>query len=274
MCLIISKEEGQDLVNNTMLEEIWDKNPHGAGIVFRKKGSSRFKMRKGYMTLQDLKNAIRSYGLTSEDYIAYHFRYATSGDTDKRGTHPFVVHEDAKAVSATRVTATDKTTFVFHNGVIYDLNDRKSNVSDTQRFVNHYLTEISTEDLFNNPVIQELIEKFIDGSRLLLINNKFGVKFYGSWHKHEDYLISKDYDEATGKDAIKNHFGSAWENESHDYYWDDWNDWDESDTYTSEVATELEFCDYCCKSEKSKYVQRHEAYLCNECLNKINECYE
>jgi hypothetical protein len=25
MCLIISKEEGQDLVNNTMLEEIWDK---------------------------------------------------------------------------------------------------------------------------------------------------------------------------------------------------------------------------------------------------------
>ena len=275
MCLIVIKEEGQELVNNKMLKEIWDKNPHGAGIVYRKKGSKRFKMRKGYMTLNCLKNALNSYNINKGDFLAYHFRYATSGDTDKRGTHPFVVHEDAKMVSATKVTATDKTTFVFHNGVIYDLNDYKSNVSDTQRFVNEYLPEIPLNDLFNNSVIQELIEKFIDNSRLLLINNVHGVKLYGSWHDYEGYLISKNYEEATGKNAIKNHFGNAWEYEDWDngHAWDDdyvWdNEWEDEDS----VLDKIQFCDYCGRSRESDYNSTYHSYVCKGCIKQI-ENYE
>lgn len=264
MCLIIVKKEGKSLVSKQMIEEVWYDNPHGAGLIYRRAGTSTFKMVKGLMFEDDLHNEIKRLQLTDKDFIAYHLRWATSGEIDEYNTHPFVVHQDAGRVKALRVEGnSDKTMFVMHNGVIYDLNDKKAKVSDTIRFVSEYLSNIKTHDIFKNIAMKSMIEKFIDGSRLLITHNSYGYVTYGDWHEHDGYLLSKEYTQAT-KSTNGIQIG-------HNKYWNYWENQSVSGKNLNQIG--LEFCDYCgsCdKKENIKFVHEYNAHMCKECVVEFN----
>ena len=274
MCLIILKNEGTELVPQDMLDEVWEKNPDGAGFIYKKANTREYCMIKGLMTMDALNEAIKKVGLGKDDFIAYHMRIATSGEIDKRGTHPFVIHNDMNISQVLRVHSTDNTMMVMHNGVIHDLNQPNAKYSDTQRFVTEYLTQISPEDLFNNDIIKALVEKFIDGSRLLLTSNKYGRILYGGWHTHGDYFISKPYHKATypkNKQATLD----DWWNYPEDNTMYDWND--SFEVVEGDTFPEYEYCDYCGQlhhEDNLRYLDDFEATVCHTCIKDYSLCNE
>lgn len=257
MCLIIVKEEGKELVSKQMISEVWIDNPHGAGIIYKRKDNSTFRMIKGIMEEDKLHEVIKDLKLCKNDFIAYHLRWATSGNIDQYNTHPFIVHEDAGKVTALQAISTEKTLFVMHNGVIYDLNDKKAKKSDTVRFISEYLSQLNVRDLFHNEAIQAMIEKFIDGSRLLLAHSAYGVKMYGEWHEHEEYLISKDYCDATKSTNFSTPISNDW-----------WSAWDSKQDRNQAFGSQIEWdwCDGCGQiCDEVTYDAEFDGYVCQEC---------
>ena len=101
-----------------------------------------------------------------------------------------------------------------------------------------------------------MVEKFIDGSRILLAHSAYGVKMYGEWHEHEDYLISKQYCDATKSTnfntPISNHWWSAWDSRNY--------------SYDNSKQTEWEWCDGCGNiCDEVVYHTEFDCYVCNEC---------
>jgi hypothetical protein len=269
MCLIIVKEEGQSLASKAMLSKVWEKNPHGAGIIYKKNDTSKYKMIKGMMTLKDLMRVIDELNLTDKDFIAYHLRWATSGDVDQKTTHPFVVHDDAKYVNALSVEEGEKSMFVMHNGVIHDLNDKQAKESDTQRFIMEYISQLSVRNIFHCQVTKALIEKFIDGSRLLITHPMHGRIKYGDWHEHEGFSISKPYSQATPFKA-KPYQRSAFSNSFSQFsFWDDEKLIDtrvsEIEPVTSAMVGSEEWCDWCGQNTQSEYNSVWGGYICQFC---------
>lgn len=263
MCLIIIKNKNQELVPTQMLSEVWERNSDGAGIIYKRHDSNNYQMVKGLMTLAGLEDMIASLKLTKKDFIAYHLRYATSGKIDQAATHPFVIHEDAKHVNALSVNDSSKTMFVMHNGVIHDLNDSDKE-SDTQRFIMDYLAKLPAKSLYKDNVIKSLVEKFIDGSRLLITHGVHGAIIYGDWHTHQGYLISKPYYQATvSKKKKGNQFEFTWtppylEKESDDDF--DWVD-------------KQDQCEFCGRERESVYNYETGSYLCTSCVQDFVESF-
>ena len=268
MCLIIIKENGKKLVSNQMISEVWLDNPHGAGIIYKRNGSDIYQMIKGLMTEDDLHDTISKLKLGKKDFIAYHLRWATSGKLDAANTHPFIVHEDVGTVSSLEVHNTKKTMFVMHNGVIYDLNDKKAKYSDTIRFISEYLSKIPMHDLFKSPTIKALIEKFIDGSRLFLAHSRYGHTLYGTWHEHEGYLISKPYKEATKSSCYYTDETYWWSYPKKAEHQGQMQMWDLPEGKESDNDS---FCD-CCgyTTDVVEYDDDWGVELCNKCKNEYS----
>jgi predicted glutamine amidotransferase len=261
MCLIILKEEGQPLVPNTMINEVWIDNPHGAGIIFKRNGKPSYQMVKGLMDEEQLYDTISKLKLTENDFIAYHLRWATSGEIDQKTTHPFIVHEDVGVVDSLTAHNSDKTLYVMHNGVIYDLNDKKAKKSDTVRFVSEYLSQVHMDDIFHNEAIIQMIEKFIDGSRLFLAHSKYGRITYGEWHMHNGYQISKAYEQATkSSQAPKLNKYSKYGQGTFDWDWDA--AYTQNDSLSYNVEDDL-WCDWCGRYDNS--VVKENVYNGNVC---------
>jgi len=263
MCLIIIKNPNQNLVPSNMLSEVWERNSDGAGIIYKRHDSNNYQMVKGIMTLSGLEDMIGALKLTKKDFIAYHLRYATSGKIDQAATHPFVIHEDAKHVNALSVNDSSKTMFVMHNGVIHDLNDCKKQ-SDTQRFIMEYLSQIPAKSIYKDDVIKALVEKFIDGSRLLITHGVHGAIMYGKWHSHNGYLISKPYAEATIKKKKKG--------QQFDFNWTPPYLQVESDEEWDWVDKQ-EHCEFCGQERESVYNYETGSYLCTSCVQHFVESF-
>ncbi len=250
MCLIIIKKKGKKLVPHNMLEKVWEKNPDGAGIIY-KKDNHPYKMIKGLMSLNQLTETISQLNLTKDDWIAYHLRYATSGDIDEKTTHPFVVHEDINFINALSVNESKKTLMVMHNGTIYSLNDNNAKLCDTQRFVKDYLCNIKHKDLFHNKTIKKLIESFIDESRLLLVHGTEGYITYGKWHEHKGYILSKPY-----RKAIANNVTCSL-----------------SSTHRPTLFQEEEGianCQWCGSYQSTSYIHTFQQFVCQQCKTDFN----
>jgi hypothetical protein len=169
------------------ISEVWERNPHGGGLLYQRAGSNTILMEKGFMKLDEYLKHIESLDIKEDDYLALHLRWATSGKTNKITSHPFVVHRQ-KEVRNILSCESDKHLFMMHNGQIIDLDNSKK-ISDTQRFARDYMTKIAAHDLYNNEIIQELIEKFIDGSRLLFAHGQYGFLRLGEWVDGDNGLI-------------------------------------------------------------------------------------
>ena len=187
MCIIIIKDKNEDIPSSQILNDAWDENPHGAGIMWMRGNKVGFE--KGFMDKQKMFERLEHLNFQKGDIVAYHFRWATSGEKDMKTTHPFLIGKDKKLRKNLNDMDTKKAVMM-HNGIIQDLNDKK-HVSDTQRFATWYMPSIPLKDVYENKVIQKLIVKFVDDSRLLILHHRLGILKLGDWTTCKGYSMSK-----------------------------------------------------------------------------------
>lgn len=137
MCVIVFKPRKAKLDVET-LRRCFTANSDGAGFMWR--DDEYVNIRKGFMTFDDLIQALKNEGfmdgdaLRVDEEIAIHCRIATSGGVAPGRTHPFPVHRSYKMLE---LTSYRTKIAVMHNGIIYSLGGL--DWSDTQEFVSTYL---------------------------------------------------------------------------------------------------------------------------------------
>ena len=191
MCVIIVKEKNQKKPSKEFLRKAWNKNPDGAGFMYNK--DNKVIISKGYMTFDKFYKAVKN--LSDDKTIVYHFRIATHGATNAKGTHPFPISKRDEVLQKPQI----KTNIgIAHNGIIsmcgnYPKENNKYNLSDTQLFIRDYLTVINKYDnWYRNKQIMTLIDKAINSKMTVLIPS--GEVFYiGKFENVEGYKCSNNY---------------------------------------------------------------------------------
>lgn len=182
MCIIMYKPKGIELPNDTILENCFDDNPDGAGLMFRQK-NGRIKTIKGFMFCEEMYNALdkieKEYNLTELDLVM-HFRYATQGKICPENCHPFPVTN--KKIDLRELNI-ESDVGVAHNGVISFCYDKRKNaLSDTQIFIKDYLSTIPVKQYNNNAIIKLIYEA---------TNSKFAIMTYWKTILLGDFIEDK-----------------------------------------------------------------------------------
>lgn len=217
MCIIAVKPAGAEMVTEETIRTMFEKNAHGAGYMIQRAGQDVIHIRKGFATIQHLLANLKEVAVQKDDIIVMHFRIATSGGIKKEMCHPFVVHKAAKKANAISI-ATNLTCFA-HNGIISDLNGKSKEFSDTSLFAMHYLSDpLIKDNLYESAVIQEMVEKFVDNSRLVFLHPTKGILLLGTWvddngihysnSGYKKYVYQNTYNWEDDKD-----FNAAWTKE-------------------------------------------------------------
>jgi hypothetical protein len=128
MCIIAIKQAGLKGIDKDILENCFDNNPDGAGIMYNDNG--KVVIKKGFMRFEDLWQAVRCIKKIEAKTVVYHFRIGTSGGNVAKNTHPFPISEKTKDLEKLEVV----TDIGFaHNGVI-DI-DVDKGISDTMTYI-------------------------------------------------------------------------------------------------------------------------------------------
>lgn len=190
MCVILVKERGIELPTKGVLESCWKRNPDGAGFMFN--NSNKVVIMKGFMTFEEfylrLQTANEFYHL-KEKGVVIHFRIATSGLKDKGNCHPYPISNDnldlRKSFILTELG-------IAHNGIIRNYNGKDKVLNDTQLFIKNDLFELNSLDkeFYKNVIFQSMIERLIDGSRLVFLNQKGEIIKLGDWFQDGNYYFS------------------------------------------------------------------------------------
>lgn len=184
MCVIISKNQNIEVPSMSMLEDAWDSNPDGAGVLFRRRTDKRFTICKGFLTFASLRSFLEETNFSKSDFVAYHFRITTSGETNAANCHPFPVssrNSDLKEL----YFQTEKA--ILHNGILFSTN---GDYSDTQVFTK-YLSLRNLVDLTDRPKINA-VKKLAKGNRLLIADGN-NIVYTGDWINDDGLMLSNDH---------------------------------------------------------------------------------
>lgn len=190
MCVILVKERGIELPTKDILESCWKRNPDGAGFMFN--DCDKVVIMKGFMTFEEfylrLQTANEFYHL-KEKGVVIHFRIATSGLKDKGNCHPYPISNDNLDLRKSFITTE---LGIAHNGIIRSYNGKNNILNDTQLFIKNDLFELNSLDkkFYKNVIFQSMIERLIDGSRLVFLNKKGEIIKLGNWFHNGNYYFS------------------------------------------------------------------------------------
>lgn len=190
MCVILVKERGIELPTKDVLESCWKRNPDGAGFMFN--DCNKVVIMKGFMTFEEfylrLQTANEFYHL-KEKGLVIHFRIATSGLKDKGNCHPYPISNDNLDLRKSFIL-TDLG--IAHNGIIKSYNGKDKVLNDTQLFIKNDLFELNSleKKFYKNTIFQSMIERLIDGSRLVFLNKKGEIIKLGNWFQDGNYYFS------------------------------------------------------------------------------------
>ena len=138
MCIICISPENMKQPSSQIIRNMFARNPHGAGYMYARDG--RVRIRKGFMNLHALLNALREEHFTAKDPVVYHFRISTQAGVNPQMTHPFPLSNRPAHMKALDV---DCRCGVAHNGIIGLTSDPgNKEYSDTAVFITDYLTKI------------------------------------------------------------------------------------------------------------------------------------
>lgn len=190
MCVILVKEKGIELPTKKVLKCCWERNPDGAGFMFN--DYDKVVIMKGFMTFEEfylrLQTANEFYHL-KEKGLVIHFRIATSGLKDKGNCHPYPISDDNLDLRKSFITTE---LGIAHNGIIRSYNGKDKILNDTQLFIKNDLFELNSLDkkFYKNVIFQSMIERLIDGSRLVFLNKKGEIIKLGKWFHNGNYYFS------------------------------------------------------------------------------------
>ena len=192
MCIIAIKPPHHKMIDESIIETMFQNNPYGAGYMYSY--NNKVHIEKGFMTLKELLNSLDSLKKKvniEEIPLILHFRISTSGKTDGATCHPFPITSDLNALRKTHVITN---LGMAHNGVIYDFEEKKSIYSDTQLFVNKcvsYLYDINPKFLHDDRT-EKMLEPIINGSRLAFLDRHGNIYRYGDWCENDGIFYSNE----------------------------------------------------------------------------------
>ena len=76
MCVIVEKEKGKAVPENSVLKDCFQANPDGAGFAFARDG--RVEIRKGFMTWRKFRKGLRAEMIRKSDTVVYNLPIGTS----------------------------------------------------------------------------------------------------------------------------------------------------------------------------------------------------
>lgn len=219
MCIIVAKNKGVALPTKKTLEQCFERNKDGAGIMYVK--NNKVIIEKGLMTFQDFYKKLKSIkkefgGDLTNKALVMHFRIGTHGENDKATTHPFPISNNFNDL---RATYFETDLGMAHNGIMSAYNYDRT-LSDTQSFIKDYVSvfkELNKKFYLNNKVMEIISnEANISSNKLCFLDNKENIYWYGdkvidngviysnttykpyTYKSHRNY--SYDYDYWYGKD--------------------------------------------------------------------------
>ena len=184
MCVICISEKGVRQPDKKTMQQMWNKNPHGAGYMYWRDGVVYVK--KGFMTFDAFYKAVEKEDFTSSDPVVYHFRISTQGGVNPQMTQPFFF---TKELERTKVLTAKTRLGICHNGIIPVTSYSDPVYSDTAHFVAEYLPDIlhCVKDVYK-PEKQEKIKDLIC-SKMAFLDCKGRVTTIGHFITEADGLI-------------------------------------------------------------------------------------
>lgn len=171
MCVICHKAKGAKMPDIRTIIDMWDDNPHGAGIMWR--SGRDVKYVKGFMKQDKFMKFIKKNEKELEETeVAMHFRIATHGGINPWNTHPFPMDPgtNTKSMSGTVRSC------MMHNGVL-PIVPRNDGISDTAELSLRAKSFPSPEKYI------ESIAEYISHDNRILVFAPDETLFVGDWHE-------------------------------------------------------------------------------------------
>lgn len=190
MCVIAAKPAGIDMPTHVELENMWGRNPDGAGLMYAAKGMVHIE--KGFMEFESLIDRLDQLSKTfdlKKLAVVMHFRITTHGGTKPENCHPFPISDSVgmlkKLVQKTRVG-------VAHNGII-PVTPRDKSISDTMEYIAGQLAPLSKEvpDFYKNKNLMQMIKHATD-SKLAFLTGSGEIYTVGSFVENKGIKYSND----------------------------------------------------------------------------------
>ena len=192
MCVVICKQKEQAKPSKDFLQKAWDHNPDGAGYMYIEK--NRVVIRKGFMTFDSFWEKAKD--LPEDSAIVYHFRIATHGARDYKGTHPFPITADEKMLQHPWVRADIG---IAHNGIIslcsnYSEEANPNNLSDTQLYIRDYLSRINklNRKWYDDEFWSNIVDRTLSSKMAVLLPDH-RIITYGLFSDVEGYQCSNTF---------------------------------------------------------------------------------
>ena len=186
MCIICVSPESVRQPDTQTIRTMFLRNPHGAGYMYARNG--KVHIRKGFMNLTALLNALKEEHFTEADPVVYHFRISTQAGINPQMTHPFPLSNRAEHMKALDV---DCRCGVAHNGIIQLTTDpTNKEFSDTAVFIAQYLTRIlqRPSDLKNTKLLDLIY--LLAQSKFAIMDGKGYIATVGKFIEENGLLYS------------------------------------------------------------------------------------
>lgn len=252
MCIAAIKMENVELPSEKHLRNCETHNQDGMGIALLKKGKTEILIKKDF---KDIDVFIKWFyeNVKKEDICIIHFRYATHGLKDIGNRHPFPVTKNKELLRKAEVVCQIA---MAHNGVISSYG-RHTKYSDTQKFILDILSDETIKNNLSSPAVQKLVDNFLGGDRLAILQSNGIVISWGEWVKEgELYYSNEGYKEAKVKYLG---FQSNYK-------------WDKKDS----VMGAIDYCDGCGEKKWAQYVEIKDSdgiyyMLCKSCRKQYKK---
>lgn len=189
MCIIVSKAKGVAMPSKSILQNCFNRNSDGAGLMYVNKG--KVVIKKGFMNFNDFYEYVdkldHTYNL-KEKAVVMHFRISTGGKIDAGNCHPYPITSDTSRLRATMVNTT---LGMAHNGIISDYSRKDTILNDTQCFVRDcvsVLYDYDDEFYYNDRVMNML--KDVAGSKLCFLDASENIHYVGDFIEDGGVLYS------------------------------------------------------------------------------------
>jgi len=199
MCMIIIKEQGVEAPTLATIQNAFRDNADGAGYAILRAGEKVLSLRKGLMSVGSLISSLTYADIKKDDLALYHFRLATNGEVSKGNCHPFPL---SNSVSELRKVRGEYDQVMAHNGILDNTtfgNYEGDALSDTMLFVRDILSEPCIKDNLELPAIEELIDAYVDGSRVVIVSADGTLRRYGGWYVDDEGLLYSGFMVSPGR---------------------------------------------------------------------------
>ena len=261
MCLIAVKESNQEFPKDEYLVEANRRNPDGIGISYWKASQMEVAIKKDFNNIEHFLKWSKDT-IKKEDICVIHFRLATHGLKDAGNRHPFPITKNKELLRKTELVCQFA---VAHNGVIREYQSHKK-FSDTQKFVMDILAEDSIKNNLKDRAVIKLINNFIDGDKLAILDKEGTLYYFGEYNEHEGIKYSNlSWQKIETKlTEYKGLYGKHYWEKLYGKYHDD---------PAGKTANDVPFvgeCDACTekKSLMEMEIQGTLYYLCKSCRKK------